>query len=134
MASENTYVRAHCRTSCKLKEILKEGRGCAVHGKMVHVCVIPGCSNRSDRDTQLSYHCLPLRNKALLRVWIHKIDRKRLPVNRKSRVCSEHFVSAAGRVLRPEKYHNLLLESNLLVIGGPQTATISYCKLTLREW
>ena len=45
---------------------------------MVHVCVVPGCSNRSDRETHLSYHCLPLTNKKLLQVWVHNIGRKNL--------------------------------------------------------
>ena len=51
---------------------------------MVHVCVVPGCSNRSDREKNLSFHCLPLKNKILLRTWIHKIGRKNLPLNNNS--------------------------------------------------
>ena len=64
---------------------------------MVHVCVIPGCSNRSDRETRLSYFHLPLKNKRLLKIWIHQIRRKNLPLNGNSRVCSDHFVKVPVR-------------------------------------
>jgi len=46
---------------------------------MVHFCAVPGSSNQSNRDTKLSYLGLP--NKASLKVWIHKIGRKNLPLN-----------------------------------------------------
>ena len=71
---------------------------------MVHVCVVPGSSNRSDRETHLSFHCLPLKNKPLLKKWIHKIGRKNLPFNGASCVCSVHFINAIGRRLRPDEY------------------------------
>ena len=71
---------------------------------MVHVCVVPGCSNRSDREKHISFHCLPLKNKSLLRMWIHKIGRKNLPLNNNSRVCSVHFVNSYGRCLRADEY------------------------------
>lgn len=71
---------------------------------MVHVCVVPGCSNRSDREKDLSYHRLPLKNKQLLKVWIHKMGRKNLPVNESSRVCSSHFINSANRRLTPDEY------------------------------
>ena len=71
---------------------------------MVHFCAVPGCSNRSNRDTRCSYFGLPLKKKSLLKVWIHKIGRKNLPLNSNTRVCSDHFVSAAGRRLRPDEY------------------------------
>lgn len=45
---------------------------------MVHVCVVPGCSNRSDRESHLSIHCFPLK---LLEMWIHKVGRKNIPLN-----------------------------------------------------
>ena len=76
---------------------------------MVHVCVVPGCSNRSNRETELSYHSLPLKNKKLLKVWIHKIGRKNLPLNNSSRVCSAHFENAVGRRLRPDEYPTINL-------------------------
>ena len=67
---------------------------------MVHFCCVPGCSNRSDRERQLSYYGLPLKNKKLLKEWIHKIGRKNLPLNSSTRICSEHFLNASGRLLR----------------------------------
>ena len=70
---------------------------------MVHVCVVPGCSNRSNREKHLTFHCLPLKNKKLLQAWVHKIGRKNLPLNRESSVCSEHFVDSNGRRLRADE-------------------------------
>lgn len=75
-----------------------------VNGNMVHVCAVPGCSNRSDRQKELSYYTLPLRKKKLLKVWIHKIGRKNLPLNINSRVCSIHFSGSSRRRLRPDEY------------------------------
>ena len=61
---------------------------------MVHFCAFPGCSNRFDRESYLSYHRLPLKNRKVLKIWIHKIDRKHLPLIESTRVCSEHFVNS----------------------------------------
>lgn len=66
---------------------------------MVCVCVVPGCSNHLDRDA-VSFHCLPLKNKRFLKLWVHKIGQKNLPVNGNSRVCSNHFINSVGRRLR----------------------------------
>ena len=76
---------------------------------MVHFCCVPGCSNRSSRERHLSYFALPLKNKKLLRIWIHKIGRKKLPINKSTRICSEHFLNATGRRLRPDEYPSLKL-------------------------
>ena len=70
---------------------------------MVHFCAVPGCSNRSDRETHLTFHRLPLKRKELLKEWIHKIGRKNLPLNPSTRVCSEHFVNSRGRMLRSDE-------------------------------
>ena len=70
---------------------------------MVHVCVVPGCFNRSNREKHLTFHSLPLKNKKLLQAWVHKIGRKNLPLNKESRVCSEHFVHSTGRRLRTDE-------------------------------
>ena len=75
---------------------------------MVHFCVVPGCSNKSDRDTHLSFHRLPLKNKSLLKIWIHKIGRKNLPLNDNSRVCSEHF-PGGRQLLVNDEYPTLKL-------------------------
>ena len=63
---------------------------------MVHTCAVPGCTNRSDRQSNLSYHRLPLKNKVLLKQWIHKIGRANLPLHDSTRVCSEHFAEKRG--------------------------------------
>lgn len=76
---------------------------------MVHFCCVPGCSNRSNRETELSYFGLPLKNKALLKVWMQKIWRDNLPLNNNTRIFSEHFVSASKRKLRPDEYPSLKL-------------------------
>ena len=70
---------------------------------MVHVCCVPGCSSRSNREINLSYYRLPLQNKKLLKQWIHKIGRSNLPLNCSTRVCSRHFINAKGRKLRKDE-------------------------------
>ena len=73
----------------------------------MHFCCVPGCSNRSNRESHLSFFRLPLKKKALLKKWIHCIGRKNLPVNSNTRVCSVHFVDAVGRLLRPDEVPSL---------------------------
>ena len=92
---------------------------------MVRVCVVPGCSNRSNRECHLSYHSLPLKNKKLLKIWIHKIGRKNTPINKNSYVCSVHFVDSAGRRLRPDEYPtaNLPMLTNSLHIRPRKSPT-----------
>ena len=70
---------------------------------MVHFCTMPGCSNRSDWETHLSYHRLPLKRKKILKEWIHNVGRANLLLNESTRVCSEHFVKSTGRMLRPDE-------------------------------
>ena len=76
---------------------------------MVRFCCVPNCSNRSDREAHLSYFGLPLKNKTLLKRWVHVICRKNLPLNKNTRICSEHFVNARGRRLYPNEAPSLLL-------------------------
>ena len=45
----------------------------------MHFCVVPGCNNSSTNRRDLSFHRLPLKNKALLKLWVHKIGRRNLP-------------------------------------------------------
>ena len=78
---------------------------------MVRFCCMPNCSNRSDRESHLSYYSLPLKKKALLKRWIHVIRRKKLPLTINTRVCSQHFVRAEGRRLYPDEVPSLLLPS-----------------------
>ena len=70
-----------------------------VASKMVHVCCVPCCSSRSDRERNLSYFGLPFQDKKLLKQWIHRIGRANLPLNRSTRICSRHFIKAEGRKL-----------------------------------
>ena len=70
---------------------------------------MPGCSNRPSRESHLSYFALPLKNKKLLRNWIHKIGRKKLPINASTRICSDHFVNATGYRLCPDEYPSVKL-------------------------
>ena len=79
---------------------------------MVHFCAVPGCANRSNRNTDVSYHSLPLKKKKLLKVWIHNIGRKNLPLNQSTKVCSNHFVNSHGRRLQPNEVPTLNLPSN----------------------
>lgn len=52
----------------------------------------------------MSYYSLPLKKKGLLKIWIHKIGRKNLPLNTSACVCSAHFNDSAGRRLQPDEY------------------------------
>ena len=83
--------------------ISARARGGAEAWVMVHVCCIPVCSNRSDRERNLSYFGLPLQNQRLLKLWIHQIGRTNLPVNGSTRICSRHFQNATGRKLRTDE-------------------------------
>ena len=69
----------------------------------------PGCTNRSDRESYLSYFSLPLTGKPLLKQWIHSIGHKNLPINTNTLVCSIHFVNATGRRLRPDEVATLYM-------------------------
>lgn len=48
----------------------------------------------------------------MLKQWIHAIGRKNLSVNAHTRVCSEHFVHANGRLLRPDEIPSLKIPSS----------------------
>lgn len=76
---------------------------------MVHCCCVPGCSTRSNRETDLSFFSLPLKNKRVMKRWIHAIRRKNLPLNRHTRICSRHFVNAEGRRLYADEVPSLCL-------------------------
>ena len=78
---------------------------------MVNFCAVPECSNRSDRDVNVSYHRLPLNKPFLLKQWIHKIGRENFPILDSTRVSSDHFVNSKGRKLRPDECPILKLPS-----------------------
>ena len=56
---------------------------------MVNVCCAPGCTNKSSRDTSVSYHRFPA-NKKLQRKWLRSLRRETLEVNKSTRVCNAH--------------------------------------------
>ena len=56
-------------------------------------CRIGECENSSDKHPDISFHGLPLDDKALLRTWITKMERNSnyFNVNKHVKICSEHF-------------------------------------------
>ena len=89
---------------------------------MVHFCAVLGCSNCYGRNTSVSFYALPLKNKRLLKIWVHKIGRKVLPINTSTRICSDHFVNADGCRLCPDEYPlvNLPVLSTTVCQAKPQ--------------
>ena len=77
--------------------MFKVFRDCLQRHKMVHVCTVPGCHSRSDREKQLSFYRLLLSNHHLLKKWASNIGRKDLPLNNNTRVCSLHFQSGKNK-------------------------------------
>ena len=73
---------------------------------MVHCCCIPGCS---DSERHLSFFGLPLKNKAILKLWIHRIGQKVASQSQYMRNCSEYFEGATKRWLLSDEYHSLRL-------------------------
>ena len=57
----------------------------------------------------MSFFGLPLKDKKLLKQWIHAIGRKNLYLNKHTGVCSRHFVNANKRLLRPDEVPTLEL-------------------------
>ena len=70
---------------------------------------MPGCSNRSDCETRLSFHRLPLKRKLRLKKWIHRIGRRNLPLFETTHVVSEHFENSRGRLFRWDEVPSLKL-------------------------
>ena len=52
--------------------------------------ITAGCKNRSKMKS-IYFHRLPLRNPALLKLWLAKLKLKNPPVNPYAKICSEHF-------------------------------------------
>ena len=74
-----------------------------------HVCFVSGCSNHSNCDTNWNHHCLPLKNKPWLCLWIHELGRSNLPLKLNTHACSDHFVNSCGLELRVDKNPTLRL-------------------------
>lgn len=60
---------------------------------MPHFCCAGECENSSDKRPDISFHGLPLDNKALLKTWIAKMRRNPnyFNVNKHVKICSKHF-------------------------------------------
>jgi len=62
-----------------------------------------------------------MKNKVLLKVWIHKIGRKNLPLNSNTQVCSDHFLASGQRLCPNERpQRNLLVISMQITIQKPR--------------
>ena len=59
---------------------------------MPSACIAAGCNNRSNMKGIHIYR-LPLRNPALLKLWLAKLKLKNPPVNAYAKICSAHFHS-----------------------------------------
>ena len=57
---------------------------------MPSACIAAGCKNRSNMKG-IHFHRLPLRNPALLKLWLAKLKLKNPPVNAYAKICSAHF-------------------------------------------
>ena len=53
---------------------------------MVRFCCVPNCSNRSDRESNLSYFGLRLKNTPLLKQWVHIIRQKNFLLNNNTKI------------------------------------------------
>ncbi len=65
---------------------------------MVHVCCVPGCLSRSDREGNLSTLVCPYVTR-IPTLW----NTKSKLVNGSTKVSSRHFQNATGRKLRPDE-------------------------------
>ena len=65
---------------------------------MVRICSVPGRNNRSDKQSDLSYFRLPLKDKLLQRKWVQNIGRADLPLTANTTVCSVHFVAGKKKL------------------------------------
>ena len=86
---------------------------------MGQFCCIPGFSKRSEHNKNDSFHRLPLHDKNLLKVGVHKIGRKNPSVNTFTHECSRHFVESKCRKLRPDEYPTLNLLILLIQVTQP---------------
>ena len=68
---------------------------------MVHFCCVPGCLQNNHI---FPFSLFPLKQKSVLKQWIHAIGRKNVHY---TRVCSEHFLNARNRLLRADEVPSL---------------------------
>ena len=60
-------------------------------------------------ENLMCFFQLQLRNKHVLKQWIHCIGKKNLPINGNSRICSKHFHEASGHSYVKMRWKFLLL-------------------------
>ena len=73
---------------------------------MFQCCSFPDCFSTSNMS--VIYHfAFPMKNKKLLKHWVHVIRRANPPLNRHTRTCSKHFVNAEGRRLYSDEVPSL---------------------------
>ena len=60
---------------------------------MVKSCAAYGCSNRFEKDSDLSFHSFPLKNPNLLKEWLVVLKREKFVPSKYSFLCSEHFLA-----------------------------------------
>ena len=87
---------------------------------MLSFCCVLGCSRKAECDKDDSYHTLPLSSKNLMKIWIHKIGRKKLTLTKLTRVCSRHFVNSKNRKLRCDEYPTLNLPKLSTHVSQPR--------------
>lgn len=73
--------------------LVQNARNLKISEDKMFECAVVGCTNRTPRDSKrgISFHRLPLKNKALLKEWLARIKRANLPKLSQCHVCSDHF-------------------------------------------
>ena len=70
---------------------------------MVHSCIVPGCTNLSNKEEckNIKFYTLPFKDEQLLQTWLAQICKRR-EVTIHSRICSTHFINGIKK-----GYHDL---------------------------
>ena len=68
---------------------------CSIVFRMVHPCIVPGCTNRSNKEEckNIKFYTLPFNDEWLLQIWLTLVCRRREEVTVHSRICSTHFAN-----------------------------------------
>ena len=63
--------------------------------RMVHSCIVPGCTNLSNKEEckNIKFYTLPFKDELLLQTWLALICKRREEVTVHSRICSTHFTN-----------------------------------------
>ena len=75
---------------------------CSIVFRMVHPCIVPGCTNRSNKEEckNIKFYTLPFNDERLLQIWLTLVCKRREEVTVHSRICSTHF---ANRIKKSNK-------------------------------